>query len=274
MSLDKSVYFICNPLKQARRDINALGVQFLTMPIRNEKWGIFGENLYIDDLNSKCCIRMNATLCCDEAEMVNLKGGFLCTAISDMAAIVNKSTFFYIGGFGEYKVSEIDYMAFAIRAFQKGFKVGCCGMVSLFQNFKYEKVCAKTQILNKVAFDFEKEFGFSIWNEAANNQKIGIDTSSYGVENVKPKVLLVVDLPGWAFDHIADELIANLSNRFTFKRIYEVDINNFADALMLGEECQIIYTFWRKHVASYWGEYVQSHIKNLGMTEKEFRKNI
>lgn len=83
---------------------------------------------------------------------------------------------------------------------------------------------------------------------------------------------MVVDLPGWAFDHIADEIIANMSNRFNFKRIYEVDIDNFADILVLGEDCQIIYTFWRKYVASYWGEYVQSHIKNLGMTENEFHK--
>jgi len=42
--------------------------------------------------------------------------------------------------------------------------------------------------------------------------------------NTKPKVLLVVDVPGWAWDHKANALMRNLKNTFTFVKAYNKNL--------------------------------------------------
>lgn len=84
------------------------------------------------------------------------------------------------------------------------------------------------------------------------------------------KICLAPDVPDWAYGHISDHLIANLSDRFDFKRVYVEDINNVAQLLLLAEDCDIIHVFWRAFLSSYWNTDVQAYISNLGMSEAEF----
>lgn len=51
-----------------------------------------------------------------------------------------------------------------------------------------EQIANLQTVVNKAAFDFEKEFGFSVWNEAVNNQTGCRDTNIDGGENAKPKI--------------------------------------------------------------------------------------
>lgn len=286
MSLDNDLYFTSNPLRQAQKDINALGVQFLAMPLidkENQNVGIYGGNLYVENLGNRCSIAIGSTFHFDNPEMNIEESGFLCTAIPGGAAIINKSTFFGIGGFDDHMFVGFEDTEFSVRVFQKGFKVGCCGMISLYHEHpkpsadhdkEYEKRRFSNQKLYESAMWFEKKSGFGVWNQAVNNwvkerqDDIGIKDSKCNKE--KSKILLVVDRNDWALDHIADEIISNLGNNFRFKRIYETDIDNFADVLMLGEDCHIIHVFWRGFITSYWSEYVQNRIKDLGMTEEQF----
>ena len=289
MSLDNDLYFTSNPLEQAQKDIAALGVQFLAMPLRDKldkNVGIFGGHLYVEDLMNRCSVGIGSSFVCNELEMDKEENGFLCTGVPGTAAIINKHTFFNVGGFDDHMFVGFEDTEFSVRVFQKGFKVGCCGMVSLYHehpmpnknsDIDYEKRRFSNEKLYEAAMHFEKKSGFGVWNQSVTNwvNERRRDTGiSNGVEkkHAVPKILLVVDRFGWALDHIADEIIANLSDRFEFKRIYGTDIDNFADVLMLGEECQIIHIFWRGHITSYWGDYVQNRTKNLGMTEEEFHK--
>lgn len=88
--------------------------------------------------------------------------------------------------------------------------------------------------------------------------------------NKRLKVCLAPDVPDWAYGHISDQLIANLSDRFDFKRVYVEDISNVAQLFLLAEECDVVHVFWRAFLSSYWNADVQAYIQNLGMTEEEF----
>lgn len=88
------------------------------------------------------------------------------------------------------------------------------------------------------------------------------------------KVCLAPDVPDWAYGHISDQLIANLSDSFDFKRVYVEDINNVAQLLLLAEDCDIVHVFWRAFLSSYWNADVQTYISNLGLSEEEFHRRF
>lgn len=288
MSLDNDLYFTSNPLEQAQKDINALGVQFLVMPLKDknqENSGIYGANLFVEDLTNRCSISVGSAFNCTGLEMNRNENGFLCTGLPGGTAILNKSTFFYIGGFDDKMFVGFEDTEFSVRVFQKGFKIGSCGMVSLYHDHPkpsmdhdvdYEKIRFSNRKLFESAMHFEKKAGFGVWNQMVDTwvkgrqKDTGISDSV--ISGQLPQILLVIEVVDWAFDHIADEIIENLGKQFAFKRIYTTDIDNFADVLMLGEDCQIIHIFWRGHATAYWEEYTQNRIRDLGMTESEFRE--
>lgn len=86
----------------------------------------------------------------------------------------------------------------------------------------------------------------------------------------KKKIARVVDRPDWALDHIADQLIKNLSDEFDFRRIYAVDIDNFVDILIVASDCDIVHMFWRGLISCFDDDYCQNRIRNLGITRNEF----
>lgn len=288
MSLDNDLYFTSNPLEQAQKDINALGVQFLVMPLKDknqENVGIYGANLFVEDLAYRCSVSVGSAFDCTGLEMDQNENGFLCTGLPGGTAILNKSTFFYVGGFDDNMFVGFEDTEFSVRVFQKGFKIGSCGMVSLYHDhpkpsknhdIDYEKDRFSNRKLFESAMHFEKKAGFGVWNKMVDawirDRQKDTGISDTRINGELPKVLLVIDAPNWAFDHIADEIIDNLSSKYMFKRVYMTDVDNLADVFMLGEDCQIIHIFWRGHIVAYWGDYVQNRIKNLGMTEAEFHK--
>ena len=84
------------------------------------------------------------------------------------------------------------------------------------------------------------------------------------------KIALVVDRPEWALDHIADQVIKNLSDEFDFRRIYAIDIDNFVDVLIVAADCDIVHMFWRGLISCFDDVYCQDRIHNLGITREEF----
>lgn len=288
MSLDNDLYFTSNPLPQAMRDINRLGVQFLGLPLvnkENKDTGIYGGHLFLEALEGRPAIGIGSSYRFKDAPINMPADGFLCTGLAGTAAIINKHSFFQAGGFDEGMFVGFEDTEYSVRLFQKGYKVGCCGMISLEHDHpkaeksddkQYEKKRFSNEKLYEAALHFEEKHGFSVWNRGATEgivlrQKETTDIMD-GEGNKRTKIALVVDRPNWAFDHVADQIIRNLSPYYDFIRIYNIDIENCVDIFMLTKNCQILHFLWRGLPSLFNQEYCQRKIRTLGYTKEEFLK--
>ena len=289
LSLDNDLYFTSNPLPQAQRDINALGVQFLAMPLLDKgdsNSGVYGGHLYLEPMNGRPSIGIGSAYMVKKEYANKPMDGFLCTGLPGTAAIINKNAFFQAGGFDDGMFVGFEDTEFSVRLFQKGYKVGSCGMISLEHDHpkaeiqadkQYEKTRFSNMKLLEAAHYFEQKHGFFVWNDAVADwvemrqiQAAGMDTTKNTAKYGRSRIALVIDRPNWALDHVADQIIRNLSDEYDFIRIYGVDVDNFTDVLMLAEKCDIVHVLWRGHMAAFNGEYCQNRIRNLGMTRDEF----
>ena len=75
---------------------------------------------------------------------------------------------------------------------------------------------------------------------------------------MKPKILLVVDTKGWAFDNIAKEIKKNLSNY------------NIVKILILGKKYDLVHFFWRGEISWIYGEYSKWYIERIGFSYEQF----
>lgn len=294
LSLDNDIYFTSDPLKKIQNDINMLGVKFLVMPLKDKNdnnSGLFGANIYLEDKKGRCAVGLSSALVPNDMEMDTDEEPFLCTAVPGTAA-VNKHAFFEVGGFDEGMFVGFEDTEFSLRVFQKGYKVGCCGTVCLYHDHPkadkkadkdYEKERFSRQKLYEAALYFEEKAGFSVWDDDVakwvddRRVETGIEDKESDqviATSVKKKIMLVIDIENWALDHVADEIIANLSDKYSFGRIYMSDIDNMADIFILSKEYDVVHFMWRSPLAYYWDDYAQNRIKALGYTEEEFHKEF
>lgn len=70
---------------------------------------------------------------------------------------------------------------------------------------------------------------------------------------MKPRVLLLPDVPGWAYDNICDHIIANHSGSFTFERYYMSGVLGYPEVFLnqvfgIMKEFDILHFFWREDI--------------------------
>ena len=70
---------------------------------------------------------------------------------------------------------------------------------------------------------------------------------------MKPRVLLLPDVPDWAYDNICDHIIANHSDRFTFERYYMGGVMGYPEVFLnqvfgIMKDFDILHFFWRDDV--------------------------
>ncbi len=80
------------------------------------------------------------------------------------------------------------------------------------------------------------------------------------LQEEKPGVALIVDKPDWALDHVAGQVIRNLSGDFEFKRIYLSNVDNLAKILLLASDCQLIHFLWRPLASDFYSAHSNSEI--------------
>ena len=69
------------------------------------------------------------------------------------------------------------------------------------------------------------------------------------IEAERPRVVLLADRPGWAFDHAARALSARLSRRFDLRVIYQGVETQTLDP----SRVDLLYVFW-------WGDQTYRHL--------------
>lgn len=285
LSADNDLYFVGNPLKKIQEDIAVLGCHFLSLPILNAEkhsTGIYGGHIYIENINSKISIGGGSALVSPFVEVNKENSPFLCTFIPGGAGIMYKKTFFECGAYDEAMFVGFEDIEFSLRVFQRGLKVGSCGMASIIHDHPkpikkadtdYERNRFSNSRIKKSGQYFEEKHGFSVWNPAVEHWvegRLNEMTSSAEVNiSYTPKIALVIDARNWALDHIATQLEKYLI-QYEFKKIYLSDLDNIAQVLMVAEECQVIHFLWRPCASTYDEDYVQNYLSQLGLCREDF----
>lgn len=286
-SADNDLYLVGNPLIKAQQDISVLGCHFMTLPLVDHDTGgtgIFGGNLYIDN-TGRVSIGGSTTLISAKVELNQESPPFLGTFLAGGVSILNKHTFFECGGFDARMFVGFEDTEFSIRLFQRGYKVGCCGIACIIhdhpkpekkEDVHYEKSRFSHDFLKESASYFEKKHGFAVWNSSVDTWLEDKQTSLFNLSqknkhNHKRKIALVVDAHNWALDHVSDQIIKNLSDTYDFRKIYISFVDNLAQILLLAEDCQLIHFLWRPLAATFYDDYTQSQVAKLGFTIEEFK---
>jgi len=289
--LDNDTYFIQNPLKKIQKDIALLGCHFLSMPILNEKNHeafVYGGHLYVAETVNGIDIGGGSAYLADHVADLSEHEPFLCTFISGCASIIKKDTFFACGGYDEGMFVGFEDTEFSLRLFQEGYKIGTCGIVTLIHDHPkptnsgdrdYEKQRFSNVKLVEAARYFEKKHGVQVWNpmvESWVNERLRelLDEDETTIQTtekkVRPKILLVVDKPGWALDNIAKQIIRHCSDEFEFKILYLIDIDNVSAVYYAAADCDLIHFLWRSWLSDHNSGYSRSYATNLGMDPDEF----
>lgn len=292
LSADNDLYFVGNPLTKIQNDIKILGCHFLAIPIANKEnnsIGIYGGHIYVENLTNDIGLGGSSLYFSDTASLNVEKAPFLCTFVPGGAAIINKKTFYSVGGFDENMFVGFEDTEFSLRLFQKGIKIGGCGIISIIHDHpkpeitadkNYEKKRFSTNKLRESGQYFEKKHGFSVWNFTSEqwikkrlNELVLDQNEKLAPKSIHKnyKVALIVDRKGWALDNIANQIIKNLSDEFYFKKIYLDPIDCLAAVLLMAKDCDFIHFLWRPLPAAINDDYTKQFIYNLRLTETEFR---
>ena len=297
MSLDNDLYLIGNPLAKIQKDLAILGCHFMAIPIidkGNNEVRLYGGHLYVENLLDRVGIGGSFSYFGDSTCPVNIEyPPFLCSFLPGYAAIINKASFFAAGAFEEQMFVGFEDTEFSVRLFQKGMKVGGCGMVSFVHDHPkpqinadvtYEKKRFATDLLKESGQFFERKHGFSVWNLSSEEwvnkrlQELVLETTEQEkknqfkkkVKNKKPKIALIIDKPEWALDNIASQIIKNLSDQFEFKKIYLETVDCLAGILLVADDCDLIHFLWRPLATAINDDYTKQFIHNIRMPEEKF----
>ena len=292
-SLDNDIYFISNPLDKIQSDIARLGCHFLTMPLLNKgenRIHIWGGHLYVEEEKSGITIGGGSAYVEGEIDMTETSAPFLCTFVPGGASICRKDTFFQYGGYDEGMFVGFEDTEFSMRLFQNGLKIGSCGIVSIihdhpkptnsYDSFYEKQRFSNTKLLESARY-FEKKHGVHIWNPMTEkwiSQRLRelLDEDN-AIENCeekhpfnRPRILLVIDKPGWALDNIARQIIRHCSDVFEFRVLYLTDVDNVHAVFLAGADCDLIHFLWRSWLADCNTEYSRGYASRWGMDPEEF----
>ncbi len=155
IAVDNDVYFVGNPLKKIQQDICQLGCHFMCLPTINQEHYdtfVYGGHLYLDNLNGHVNVGGGSVLINPHVQVNIEHEPFLCTFISGCANILKKDTFFYCGGYEEKMFVGFEDTEFSVRVFQKGFKVGTCGVCCIIHDHPKPKNDARCCFRNKPSY--------------------------------------------------------------------------------------------------------------------------
>ena len=295
LSSDNDMYFIGNPLPKIQRDIQTLGCHFLNVPILNKEKQdafLYGGHLYVDNLNAHVSVGGGSVLISPHVEANIEHEPFLCTFLAGGASVMNRNTFFACGGYDENMFVGFEDTEFSVRLFQMGMKIGTLGVASMIHDHpkpqkltdaEYENKRFSAKRLEESARYFEQKHGFKVWNPAvvkwldSRREELlsgtGVATEK-NAEKDKPRIALVIDGPDWALDHVAGQVIRNLSGDFEFKRIYLSNVDNLAKILLLASDCQLIHFLWRPLASDFYSAHSDPEISALGMSREDFYRQF
>lgn len=287
-SIDNDIYLVGNPLPKIQKDIAQLGCHFMNVPLLNQEGHdsfLYGGHLYIDNINQRVSAGGGSVLIRKNVPINEEHEPFLCTFLCGGASIIKRDTFLACDGYEKDMFVGFEDTELSVRLFQKGMKIGTCGIACLIHDHAKPKTKSDTNYevqrfafnpLKKSAEVFEKKHGFCVWNPSIDtwlkkrHEEILGQSSTDNATKPRPTITLVIDKPDWALDHVAQQVVKHLSDRFIFQQLYLSNVDNLADILLLAKDSQMIHFLWRPLASDFHSAYTQSKIQALGLTKEAF----
>lgn len=271
-NLDNDIYFIKNPIAIIQKTIAQLGVKFLNLPLLsedNETVFANGGTLHVNYLNNVKSIGGGSMYEQSKITDDNCNPS-LSTFLFGGASILNKQTFIECGMFDDNMFVGFEDIDFSICIFNRGLKIGNCPTFSLVHDhtievnensLEYEKIRFNKGILKESATYFENKWDCKVWDanmemwleQRQKDLRIFDKRQEQKVENkliIKPKIALVVDVEGWCFWNIAQELKKYLSDFYDFEIIPLDNIeNNIVKLFFYIRNFDLVHFFWRSQLS-------------------------
>lgn len=104
---------------------------------------------------------------------------------------------------------------------------------------------------------------------------IKVDEKLNGINKNKPKIAIIIDKEGWAFDNSAKEIKRNLSKFFNVD-IISADIfnGNAVKLFIYVKDYDLVFFMWRGIISWLYSEYSRDYICKLGFDFEEFVKEF
>jgi len=294
MCLDNDIYFVSNPLERIQRDIAVLGCHFLSLPLLEpDHRNIFamGGLLHVSH-DAEGNISVGGGSAYAQRSVDSFDGpGSLASFMYGGSCVFNVQTFKLVGGYDEALFIGFEDTDFSIRLFRQGYKVGVTGAIALVHDhpppvstgdIAYEQKRFSDQILRNSAEHLEKKYGYKFWDNVTEawlcerQNALGLDQDSrsanFASAGPRPKVGLVIDTAGWAFDNIASQMTKHLSSEFEMEIIASYDIGDKLPLLLMLERFDLVHFFWRKDILSLLDPSLTGHLGKIGIGSSELFK--
>ncbi len=301
MCLDNDMYFVGNPLDAIQRDIATLGCHFLNLPLLDKDGRtIFarGGHLYLSVDGE--IIRIGAgSVYAQGPYDGQVVPAFLSTFLFGGASVFNRHTFAQLGGFDEGMFVGFEDIDFSIRLFQAGLKVGNTGVVALVHDHQttgaagdheYERQRFSRDTLKKSADHLEAKHGLVVWGTVVDEwlktrqRELGVEEEPAATEippaplaatpRARPKIALVIDVEGWAFWNISQQLCRHLGDRFDFQIVNTSVLDNVVHVFLAARECDIIHVFWREYLRLITAPHARVYVDYIGCDHAKFIEHI
>lgn len=300
MCLDSNIRFVSNPLLSFQRELATLGCHFMSLPwLGADERTLFakGGHLYVSYENSQLYIGAGSACAQTQSGSVQTPA-FMASFLFGGACIVNRASFQAVGGYDEALFVGYEDIDFSIRLFQKGYKVGASGCSALMSDSDQSGTetahlgapeYSSRDLLIDSAWLLEQKHGFRVRRDAleywlASQHQVLAHLSSNpaepetnpvgtdGLQLIKPKIALIIDIDEWAFGNISRQLQRHLAEKFDFVVIPIGIVDNLARILMMVKDCQIVHFFWREVPFIIGSPYFRSYIESLGVAYADFER--
>ncbi|MBM6593436.1 glycosyltransferase [Microvirga pudoricolor] len=293
MCLDNDIYFLSNPLQRLQQDIGALGAHFMSLPLLDpdhKTLFAYGGLLHITyDLQGSVSVGGGSAF--PQTAVETYDGpGFLSSFMYGGSCVFKVSSFERVGGYDEALFIGFEDTDLSLRLFRDGYKVGTTGAIALVHDHPppdtdndvaYEQKRFSTDILRRSAKHLEQKYGYKFWDDvteswlAERQASLGVVSEPVGpagaVAKSRPKIGLVVDTVGWAFDNIAHQIVTHLSSDFAFDILASYDIGERVRLLPLLQQNDLVHFFWRQDPLSLQDPGLVGELSKFGISTQELR---
>lgn len=297
--LDNDIFFTQDPLPAIQADIALLGCRFLNLPLLEpgaDRVFANGGHLYVTVLGTEVHVGGGTAL--RQEAPAGPGQPFLSTFLFGGASVLHRDTFVRLGGYDEGYFVGFEDTDFSIKLLHEGYKIGNTGALALVHEHPapasdtdrdYERKRFARAAIRSSALHFERKHGLRVWSEGIDewlkgrHRELGLDDEApeerAGAASVvtagRPRIALVPDVEGWAFDNIAQQVRRNLSDRYDFVVIpMDVLEHDIAKALLVAQDCDLVHFFWREHVRLLQSDELRRWVRDTGVPFETFHERF
>lgn len=159
-----------------------------------------------------------------------------------------------------YRKLENEYQYF--KDIHRDPATGQSAMARLNQIYGYKWF----QWMNKLHTALDKKRGISVPPPSQETRPAALSREGL------PRIAMVIDAHGWAFDNVATQIIKYLSDYYSFTKIFvcDADFDNPAKTIFALQGFDLVHIFWRGYFWTMESDFCASYIRQLGGNYEAF----